>query len=54
MMLVSLAVFLITGYWLLAVMGNAGLWLALIIFFIMRGVTLGIRLPALERDAFAV
>ncbi len=54
MMLVSLAVFLVAGYWLLAVMGNAGLWLALIIFFIMRGVTLGIRLPALERDAFAV
>jgi len=54
MMLVSLAVFLIAGYWLLAVMGNAGLWLALIIFFIMRGVTLGVRLPALERDAFAV
>ncbi len=53
MMLVSVTVFLVSGYALLALMGNAGLWLALIVFFVMRGVTLGMRLPALEHDVFA-
>ncbi len=54
MMLVSVVVFLVCGYTLLPAMGNTGLWLALIVFFVMRGITLGVRLPALERDAFRV
>jgi MATE family multidrug resistance protein len=29
--------------------GNHGLWAALIIFFVARGVTLAVRYPALER-----
>ncbi|MEO9575425.1 MATE family efflux transporter [Tateyamaria sp.] len=43
-------------YWgaifvLLPVMGNHGLWAALLISFVARGVTLGARYPALERAA---
>ncbi|MEM6372326.1 MAG: MATE family efflux transporter [Pseudomonadota bacterium] len=43
-------------YWgailvLLPVMGNHGLWAALLISFVARGVTLGMRYPALEREA---
>lgn len=53
MMLVSVALFLVFGHVLLAFMGNAGLWLALVVFFIARGLTLAVRLPALERHAFA-
>jgi MATE family multidrug resistance protein len=33
------------------VMGNHGLWAALLISFAARGVTLGARYPALERSA---
>jgi MATE family multidrug resistance protein len=36
---------------LLPAFGNHGLWAALMIFFVARGVTLGLRYPALERDA---
>lgn len=48
MMAVSFAI-----YWgaiavLLPLLGNHGLWLALLISFIARGVTLGLRYPALE------
>ncbi len=43
-------------YWaailvLLPLLGNHGLWLALLISFIARGVTLGLRYPALEASA---
>ena len=31
--------------------GNHGLWAALLIAFVVRGVTLGLRYPALERTA---
>ena len=34
---------------LMAAFGNHGLWAALILSFVMRGVTLGLRYPALER-----
>lgn len=51
MMAVSFAI-----YWgaiavLLPLLGNHGLWLALLISFIARGVTLGLRYPALEASA---
>jgi MATE family multidrug resistance protein len=31
--------------------GNHGLWMALLISFVARGVTLGVRYPKLERGA---
>ena len=48
-MAVSSAVFL-RGAWALAgPLGNHGLWLALTIFMVARGVTLIVQLPAIER-----
>lgn len=52
MMIVSLAVFL-AAWWLLErPFGNHGLWAALDIFFIARGITFATRMPSLERRAF--
>lgn len=53
MMILSLAVYLAAGYALTPVFGNHGLWFALCLFFIVRGMTLYARMPALARDAFA-
>lgn len=53
MMLVSLAVFLLSWSVLSPAFGNHGLWASLLVFFAVRGVTLGVRLPALQRAAFA-
>jgi len=52
-MLVSLVLFLAAAAILVPPLGNHGLWLALIMFFTVRGVTLGSRLPSLLRDAHA-
>jgi MATE family multidrug resistance protein len=52
MMIVSLAVFLLAWWLLEAPFGNHGLWAALDIFFIARGVTFATRMPSLERRAF--
>jgi multidrug resistance protein, MATE family len=53
MMIVSLAVFM-AAWWLLeARFGNHGLWAALNIFFVARGLTFASRMPSLERRAFA-
>jgi len=53
MMAVSLAVYVVAAAILVPGLGNHGLWLALLISFLARGVTLGLRYPALERDARA-
>jgi MATE family multidrug resistance protein len=52
MMIVSLAIYL--GVWSLLepVYGNHGLWAALCIFFIARGLTFASRMPAIERRIF--
>ncbi len=52
MMFVSLGVFL--GAWALLTpaFGNHGLWASFMVFYIARAVTLGLRLPALERASF--
>jgi MATE family multidrug resistance protein len=52
MMIVSLAVFM--GAWatLTPTFGNHGLWAALLVFFLIRAVTLAIYYPALERASF--
>lgn len=51
MMAVSFAVYVAAVLVLLPLMGNHGLWLALLISFVARGVTLGLRYPALESEA---
>lgn len=49
MMGVSLLVYAISVALLVPWLGNHGLWLSLLISFVVRGVTLGLRYPALER-----
>jgi MATE family multidrug resistance protein len=51
MMIVSLGVFLLAWWMLEGRYGNHGLWAALNIFFIARGITFATRLPSLERRA---
>ncbi|MEX0286407.1 MAG: MATE family efflux transporter [Paracoccaceae bacterium] len=51
MMFVSFVVYLLALAALLPLFGNHGLWMALLISFIARGVTLGLKYPALERLA---
>jgi MATE family multidrug resistance protein len=48
-MTVSSAVFLLAAWALAGPLGNHGLWLAMTVFMIARGVTLGVQLPAIER-----
>lgn len=51
MMAVSAAIYAVSVIVLLPLMGNHGLWLSLLISFLARGLTLGLRYPALEADA---
>jgi len=51
MMAVSLAIYAACVLLLVPVWGNHGLWVALLVSFLVRGVTLGLRYPALERAA---
>ncbi len=51
MMAVSFIVYCASAAVLLPVLGNHGLWISLLISFIARGITLGLRYPALERAA---
>ena len=53
MMIVSFIVYIASGYALMALLGNHGLWLAMCVFFILRGATLYWRMAALRREAFA-
>ena len=50
-MLISLPIFLIVAQFLVPAFGNHGLWASMLIFFMARGVTLGIRYPSLEAEA---
>jgi MATE family multidrug resistance protein len=52
MMIVSVAAFFVAWAVLTPMFGNHGLWAALMVFFVIRALTLGWRYPALERDAF--
>ncbi|MEX2200530.1 MAG: MATE family efflux transporter [Dongiaceae bacterium] len=52
-MLISLAVYLAAVWALLPVWGNDGLWGALMLFFVVRAVTLGYWLPRIERAIIA-
>ncbi len=51
MMAVSFAVYCAAVALLVPVWENHGLWMALLVSFVARGVTLGLRYPALERQA---
>ncbi|MCJ8333193.1 MAG: MATE family efflux transporter [Epibacterium sp.] len=51
MMVVSAVIYGAALVVLLPLLGNHGLWLALLISFVARGVTLGLRYPALEGKA---
>lgn len=51
MMALSLVIYLVALALLMPTFGNHGLWIALLISFIARGVTLGLRYPALEASA---
>jgi MATE family multidrug resistance protein len=52
MMIVSLAVYLLCWSILEPAFANHGLWAALSIFFVTRGLTFASRMPALTRTAF--
>ena len=54
MMAISFVIYWLAVWLLMPWLGNDGLWLALIISFAARGITLGARYPALERSAQAV
>ena len=51
LMLASLATYLV-AWWLLRPLDNAGLWIAILIFFIVRGIYQAARYPALARAPF--
>lgn len=51
MMIVSVLIYGVCILTLVPIWGNHGLWASLILFFVARGVTLGLRYPALERAA---
>jgi MATE family multidrug resistance protein len=51
MMAVSAAVYFVAVYTLMPAFGNHGLWLAFLLSFVVRGVTLGWKYPGLEATA---
>ncbi|MGJ8544388.1 MAG: MATE family efflux transporter [Sulfitobacter sp.] len=53
MMAVSFVIFVAAALVLVPWLGNHGLWLSMLVSFVARGVTLGLRYPALERSAAA-
>ena len=52
MMILSLGIYLAAWWALAPAYGNHGLWASLILFFVVRAITLGARYPALERAHF--
>lgn len=51
MMIISFAIYVGCVLALVPIFENHGLWLAFNIAFVARGITLGLRYPALERSA---
>ncbi len=52
MMLLSVALYLPAWYYFVLAFGNQGLWASLILFLIVRAITLWVRVPALMRQKF--
>ena len=53
MMILSAFIYFVAAIGLMPVLGNHGLWVALLISFVARGVTLASKYPALERSVQA-
>jgi MATE family multidrug resistance protein len=53
MMVLSLMIYLASWWILEQHFGNHGLWASLCVFFVARGITYAMRMPALSRAAFA-
>ncbi|MFK7753806.1 MAG: MATE family efflux transporter [Sedimentitalea sp.] len=51
MMVISFVIYVIAAAAMVPTLGNHGLWLALLVSFVARGITLGLRYPALEAQA---
>ncbi len=51
MMAVSAVVYAVAAMVMVPPLGNHGLWLAYLLSFVVRGITLGLRYPALEAEA---
>ena len=51
MMIVSAVVYFFSVIPLMTLFGNHGLWIGMLISFVVRGVTLGLKYPALEAAA---
>ena len=51
MMAISFVIYWVAVLTLIPLFGNHGLWMALIISFVARGVTLGLRYPRIEARA---
>ncbi|MCX7301130.1 MAG: MATE family efflux transporter [Rhodobacterales bacterium] len=51
MMAVSAGIYFLIALPLMSLFGNHGLWMAMLISFVVRGITLGLRYPSLERTA---
>ena len=51
MMMVSFLIYVAVALLLVPSLGNHGLWISLLVSFVVRGATLGLRYPALERTA---
>lgn len=49
-MIIAFVVFVGLLYWLTADYGNRGLWIAFLVFFVMRGIGLGVRYPSLMKS----
>ena len=50
MMIISAVIYFVAALGLMPFLGNHGLWLALLISFAARGISLGLKYPALERS----
>lgn len=50
MMIISAAIYFAAAFSLVPIMGNHGLWAALLISYVARGLSLGSRYPGLERS----
>tara|TARA_R110002074_G_scaffold129183_4_gene270142 strand:- start:221 stop:1588 length:1368 start_codon:yes stop_codon:yes gene_type:complete len=53
MMAMSFVIYVASVIVLLPWLGNHGLWISLLVSFVARGITLGLRYPALERSVVA-
>ena len=51
MMAIATVIYALAAWALMAPLGNHGLWIALLISYIARGLTLGWKYPGLERAA---